>query len=418
MPALAPWDTRELCLSLLSRAARKRLESAGETTVVFSVKGLARFKATVILGREGVEGVVKRIWSEILGPKELGMTPGVVGWVLAPRGLLLVSGPPRSGVSNVEAALIDKVNGESPRTILALENPVEIPHSPKRGTVTQRAVNWETTSVEDMLRSVHNLGADIVVVRDVNSRVAFECVAELARAGLLVVASLRAASCVDGLRRFLISCPSLASSDGRSSFAGDLLGVLNLRLLPRTTGKGLALAMESLEADAAVRAMIRAGQLDQIPPYVRSGEAPALSVSPDHAIARLLQGRQITRPTAMAHADNPEEVLRLEEQLTREYRASLRLQRRRDWMRRRGPARPIESSWTRMKSALGLAPDSGLARRGRPVLINLLYGPHHRVGPDGGVVTRMLRGARALLLAMLRPRPKPPVTMPWHHRHP
>jgi hypothetical protein len=243
-----------------------------------------------------------------------------------------------------------------------------------------------------------------------------ECALELARAGYLVIASLCAGSCVDALRRLLISCPSLQLPDGRDALAADLVAVVCLKLLPKATGKGRALATEVLAADSEVRSFIRTGCVDRIAAHLRSGSASAESVTLDQALADLFNRRLIEYSTAVAHCDDPEEIFRRLPTPTSNGLSSLRSLMRRIRARTKPlPSRPWSrqsmlerfGNWCRGRRF------QGRAQAPRVNLIRQHLGARSMLG----LLSVISEEARIQLGLLADHRPERPVAMPWHRRN-
>ena len=88
----------------------------------------------------------------------------VEGLCEKPRGLILVTGPTGSGKSTSLAAMVDKVNNESPLHIVTIEDPIEYLHTHKKATINQRELHSDTQSYANALRSVLREDPDVVLI--------------------------------------------------------------------------------------------------------------------------------------------------------------------------------------------------------------------------------------------------------------
>src|ERR1044071_2069194 len=128
MPALTAPETKQLAYSVLTDAQKHRFEENLELDISFGIKGLARFRANICNQRGATAAFYRQIPYEILGFKELAL-PAVVEEICEkPRGLVLVTGPTRSGKCNTLAAMIYKINRETHQHIITIEDPVEYLH--------------------------------------------------------------------------------------------------------------------------------------------------------------------------------------------------------------------------------------------------------------------------------------------------
>ena len=62
------------------------------------------------------------------------------------NGIVLVTGPTGSGKSSTLAAIIDRINATRADHILTIEDPIQLRHRHKKGTVHQRELHTDTPS--------------------------------------------------------------------------------------------------------------------------------------------------------------------------------------------------------------------------------------------------------------------------------
>src|SRR6202162_1766320 len=98
-PPLTAVETKQLCYSVLAEAQKHKFEEENELDLSFGVKGLSRFRANLFMQRGAVAAGFRTIPFKILTFAELGLPPIVGELSKKPRGLVLVTGPNRSGTS-------------------------------------------------------------------------------------------------------------------------------------------------------------------------------------------------------------------------------------------------------------------------------------------------------------------------------
>ena len=92
----------------------------------------------------------------------------VVLWRLADRraGLVLVTGPTRSGKSTTVGAMLDHINKTRACHILTIEDPIEFVHEPLRAQITHREIGQHASSFPVALRSAGRENPDVVLVSE------------------------------------------------------------------------------------------------------------------------------------------------------------------------------------------------------------------------------------------------------------
>src|SRR5215210_3832521 len=99
LPVLGPAETKALAYSVLTDAQKKRFEETLELDFSFGIRSIARFRCNLFNQRGAVAAVYRVIPEVIKTFSELGLPAVVATLAERPRGLVLVTGPTRSGKS-------------------------------------------------------------------------------------------------------------------------------------------------------------------------------------------------------------------------------------------------------------------------------------------------------------------------------
>lgn len=301
-------DTKKLSYSILTDAQKHRFEETLELDISFGVKGLARFRANIYQQRGAVAGAFRRIPYEILGFKELGLPSVVESLCDKPRGLVLVTGPTGSGKSTSLAAMIDKINREKKVHILTIEDPVEYLHSHKTAMVNQRELHADTLSFSGALRSVLREDPDVVLIGEMRDLETIESALRIAETGHLTLATLHTNSAPQTINRIVDVFPEHQQSQVRAQLSFVLEGIVCQSLLPRSSGKGRALACEVLIPSSAIRNLIREDKIHQVYSMMQAGQIRYGMQTFNQSLAALYQRRLISLQTAMSHSSLPDEL--------------------------------------------------------------------------------------------------------------
>src|ERR1700747_288020 len=93
----SPEETRDLLYRILSTEQQKRLEIDRQIDFSYSVPGIARFRVNVYFQRDTLAAAFRLVPRLIKSAQELGLPEVLLQLAKEPRGLLLVTGPARSG---------------------------------------------------------------------------------------------------------------------------------------------------------------------------------------------------------------------------------------------------------------------------------------------------------------------------------
>ena len=83
-----------MIFTLLSDEQRARFEKEWELDFSIAVDQVSRFRANVLMQKNGIEAVLRVISSKIPSPEDLALPPAIMEMANMPRGLVLVTDPP------------------------------------------------------------------------------------------------------------------------------------------------------------------------------------------------------------------------------------------------------------------------------------------------------------------------------------
>src|SRR2546426_2227655 len=109
---LTPKDTLSIAYSVLTENQKKRFETENELDFSFGIQNLARFRGNCFKQRGCVSLVIRQIPFNVRTFEDLGLPAVVAQLADRARGLLVVTGPTRSGTVTEPAGMIGKMNKE------------------------------------------------------------------------------------------------------------------------------------------------------------------------------------------------------------------------------------------------------------------------------------------------------------------
>jgi twitching motility protein PilT len=309
--ALTSSDTKALAYSVLTDAQKHRFEEALELDFSFGVRGLSRFRANLFNQRGAVGAVFRAIPYEIKSFDMLGLPPVVSQLCDKPRGLILVTGPTGSGKSTTLAAMLDKVNRERHEHIVTIEDPIEFLHSHKSCIVNQREVGADTRGFAEALRTALRQDPDVVLVGEMRDLETIESALRIAETGHLTFATLHTNSAASTINRIIDVFPASQQSQIRAQLSLVLEGILCQSLIPRSDGRGRAMALEILVPNPGIRNLIREDKVHQIYSMMQTGQGKHGMQTFNQALATLYHKRLIALDTAMQRSSNADELREL-----------------------------------------------------------------------------------------------------------
>src|SRR5262249_42469627 len=151
--------------------------------------GVSRFRANVLQQQRGPAAVFRVIPSEIIPLEQLGLPKAVKDLASREKGLVLVTGPTRSGQATTPASMVDYVNAHLQGHTLTIEDPIEFMHESKRCLVNQREVGQHTESFATALRAGLREDPDVILVGELRDLETTQLAISAAETGHLVFAT-------------------------------------------------------------------------------------------------------------------------------------------------------------------------------------------------------------------------------------
>ena len=258
-------DTKNFAKTILTQERWETLEQKREIDFSYGIADTARFRVNVFYQRNTLSLAFRIISNEIPSVESLELPAITKKLVQQPHGLFLVTGPTGSGKSTSLAALIDYVNQTINRHIITLEDPIEYLHKHKQSIIEQREVGSDTLSFKNGLRASLRQDPDIIFVGELRDMDTISTAITASETGHLVLGTLHTSDAAGSIERMIDVFPAGQREQVRLMLANVLIGILSQRLLPNKKGDGRVAATEMLINNPAIKNMIRAEKMHQIP---------------------------------------------------------------------------------------------------------------------------------------------------------
>jgi twitching motility protein PilT len=301
---LTPEQTQELVYSVMNEDQVAEFEADKECDMSFGIEGLSRFRLNIYRDRGSVVAAFRSIPYEILSFEQLGLPRVAADFAYRPLGLVLVCGPTGSGKSTTLASIIDKINRERKCHIITIEDPIEYLHTHKLSVVNQREVNSDTKGFAQALKRVLRQDPDVILIGEMRDTETIQAALTVAETGHLAFATLHTNDALQTINRIVDVFPAGQQAQVRTQLSFVLEGVMVQQLVPRADGLGRVLAMEIMIPNPAIRSLIRAEKLEQIPSMIEIGKGEGM-MTMNQSLYRLLRRGVITADMAFKRSMDP-----------------------------------------------------------------------------------------------------------------
>ena len=307
---LMPADTEQI-IRQMYEAAQRSIESflsRGDDDFSFAIPGLARFRVNTYRQRGSMAAVIRLVSFDIPNWKQLQIPEEVMALADQTAGMILVTGTAGSGKTTTQACIIDRINRTRDRHIITLVDPIEYLHRNKCSIVSQREIAIDTADYLAALRACLRQAPDVILLGEMRDPETIRTAMTAAETGHTLIATLHTKGAVNTIDRIVDSFPSTQQMQVRVQLAEVLRTVVSQQLLPDVNG-GLVPACEIMHMNSAIRSLIRDNKSHQIDNVIAAGAKEGM-VSMDQSILALFKAGTITKETALAYAENPEQLRR------------------------------------------------------------------------------------------------------------
>jgi twitching motility protein PilT len=297
----------EIAKSIMSEEQYIKLKDEKNLDFTYVLDENNRFRVNFFYQMDGLSAVFRLIPVKIPSLDELKLPEVIKSFTEIQRGLVLVTGVTGSGKSTTLAALLDKINNETKKHIITVEDPIEFIHKDKGCLINQRAIGQDTHSFSDALRAALREDPDIILVGEMRDLETIDIALHAANTGHLVFSTLHTLDAKETVDRIIGMFGKEEQNRIRSSLASVLEGVISQRLVPTKQG-GRTAAVEILKKTARIEQLIMEDRDYEIPDALFEGKEIYGTQTFDQALLDLLRENRITEETALEYASNPADM--------------------------------------------------------------------------------------------------------------
>ena len=310
MPPLQSKDIELIFEQITNEEQKATFHRENELDFAYGVRGLARFRVSVLRQRGTLSIAFRQVPFEIPTIEKLGL-PGVCKeLILRPRGLILVTGPTGSGKSTTLAAMVDHLNEHEARNIITIEDPIEYLYKNKKCLIAQRDLGDDTKSFSIALRHALRHDPDVIIVGEMRDLETVSTAISAAETGHLVLGTLHTTDAAQTVDRIIDIFPSEQQVQVRLQLSQVIEAVLVQTLLPRLMGRGRIAAFEILTAAAAVRNLIREHKTFELTSIMQLSTRDKMQTL-DQALAELVQKRLVSEAEAILKSSHPDRLAKM-----------------------------------------------------------------------------------------------------------
>ncbi|AQQ08656.1 Twitching mobility protein [Sedimentisphaera cyanobacteriorum] len=302
-PEITSEDLTAFLNRFVYEGGRDKLEENKDIDFAVMLESRNRFRVNVHYQRGKPALSFRVIPNSIPELNELEL-PGVIEEIMGlPRGLVLVTGPAGSGKSTTLAATINKINEQSAKRIITLEDPIEYLFENKLSHIEQRELGRDVTNFASGLKHAMRQDPDIIMLGEMRDLETTSAAITAAETGHLVLSTLHTINAAQTIERIIDIYPDGQQNHIRSLLSNTLKAVVSQTLFQRKDMEGMIPCSEVLVCNSAAKNCIRDNRLHEIPNIIETSRQIGMH-SLDKSILDTFYKGAIYKNDAVAKASN------------------------------------------------------------------------------------------------------------------
>jgi twitching motility protein PilT len=283
---------------------KDRLDREREIDFSYHLPHVGRYRTNLYQQRGEWCLAMRYVKAVVPSFEELGLLPQIKKIAEMPRGIVLLSGTTGSGKSTTLAAMIEHINSNFKKHIVALEDPIEYVFEDNQCVIEQREVGLDTLSFHHALKHVLRQDPDIIMVGEMRDATSFTAAMSAADTGHLVLSTLHTTNASQSISRILDFFKADEREQVRRQLVGTMGAVICQRMVNTVSGK-MTPALEIMINTPTVRKLMEDNRLDKLPAAIETGIDDGM-ISFNQSLFNLVKAGQVTEKEALAKASNPQ----------------------------------------------------------------------------------------------------------------
>ena len=297
LPALVEADMKQLITDLLSADDIAKFEKNGTYEANYFGKPPCNFRLTLFHSQEKPVALIKIISGVIPSLRDIEFPEVAANTLSASKGLFVLTGPARSGITTSMAALIEHMNAKYRRHILVIEDPIQFNYEPKECVISQRQYSKDIYMVEQGINFAKRMDVDTLVIGDLKRDIPFKNIIEYVAGGHLVILCMQTLGCVSALEKILLSFSEDYREYVCQVLSENLLGMVSQALITTANGMNVPVHEVFIPSKNAMSVLVK-GKLAQLEPNISTAGIGS-ELFGQAVMTKVSKGR-IDRPSAEA----------------------------------------------------------------------------------------------------------------------
>lgn len=309
-PPLSAQECDELIISTMNAAQLAEFERKKDFDFALNIENVGRFRVNVFKASGSYQLVARYVVGKPKPIASLGL-PDVITEIAdqSRTGLILVTGATGSGKTNTLAGIIDRINSTRQNKIITIEDPIEIVHTSKESSISQRELYEDTLDFSTALRAAMRQRPDVILIGEMRDAETVSTAIGASESGHLVLSTLHSINAEDTIARILDFYPQDEQQQIRNLLASTLRSIISQRLIVDDEGKTKPLVeilRESLRISDAIRDPEKTHNIEDI---IGESSFEKMQTFQDHLINMVSEGT-LSPERALEYTEKSDELFK------------------------------------------------------------------------------------------------------------
>jgi len=291
--------------NIMSPGLQDKFQHEQSINFTHSHDAWGRFRVSLYRQRGRTNVMIRPIADRLPQLQDLHLPPAVEALAGIQRGMIIFTGPAGSGKSTTIAAFINLINQTRRCHIVTLEDPLEYFHAPQLSLVSQREIGPDAHTFARALRGATRQDADVIVVGEMNDLETISIALTAAETGVLVLATMHTADCVQTITRLIGAFPSPQQQQARTQVAAALRAVICQHLVMTNDSSRRVPAAEIMVVTPGIQSLVRENKVQQIYSAIESGAEHGMQTL-DQALQKLFSDNVISELEVVTQSNRPD----------------------------------------------------------------------------------------------------------------
>ena len=306
-PALLEKDMEDLLNELLTTDEIATFEKNGVFETNHFGKPPCNFRLSLFHSQQKPVAYIKIISGNIPTLTEIGFPEVAANLLSAAKGLFILSGPARSGISTSMAALVQHMNFKFRRHILVIEDPIEFYYQANESIISQRQFSKDINKIDQGINFAKRMDVDTLVIGDLKRDIPFKNVIDYVAGGHLVLLCMQNLGITSTLEKLTYSFPEDFREYVNQVLAENLLCVCSQALITGAGGRKVPVH-EILIPNKTTSSIIALGKYAQVRNNIATAGFGSILFDTEKgrpgSVAEKLAKGDIDKPAADAFLEN------------------------------------------------------------------------------------------------------------------